>query len=68
MNTELLRDRFKKMLSMEEEARDRYEHYISRIDDEPIKKQLIHIRDDEKRHVEIVKELIEYLSACKGSR
>jgi len=62
MNTDMLRDRFKKMLSLEEGARCRYDQYITRLDDEPIKKELIRIRDDEKRHENIVKELIKYVT------
>ena len=65
MNIEILFDKFKNLLSMEEEAKHRYEHYIGRIDDESIKKQLIHIRDDEKKHVRIVKELIGCLPVNK---
>ena len=62
MNTEMLREEFEKILTLEERARNFYDHYIDQVDDKNIKKQLISIRDDEIKHIEIANKLIEYVS------
>jgi len=62
MNTEMLRKEFESILELEERAKHFYDHYISQLDDEKIKKILISIRDDEIGHVDIAKELIKLVS------
>ena len=58
MNIEGLRKDFQEILELEERARHFYNHYISQLDDERIKKILISIRNDEIKHIEIAKKLI----------
>ncbi len=58
MNTEMLRKDFQEILELEERAKHFYDHYISQLDDERIKKILIAIRNDEIKHIEIAKKLI----------
>ncbi len=58
MNTEALRKDFQEILELEERVRHFYEHYISQLDNERIKKILISIRNDEIKHIEIAKKLI----------
>jgi len=62
MNTEIILKRFKKLLSMEEKAKRYYNYYIERLEDAEIKKHLISICDDEKKHIDIVKKLITLIS------
>jgi len=62
MNTEILRKEFEEILALEERARHFYDHYISRVDNEKIRHQLIAIRDDEIRHVKIAKMLVTFVS------
>ncbi len=62
MNTKLLLKEFNDILTLEERAKHFYDHYIEQIDNEKIKGQLIAIRDDEIRHVEIAKRLIKIIS------
>ena len=62
MNTEKLLKEFQEILACEERAKYFYDHYISQIEDDGIKKQLIAIRDDEIMHIEIAKKLIECVS------
>ena len=62
MNTKMLREEFQSILNLEERALHFYEHYISEVDDETIKKELVSIRDDEIDHIKIAKKLIEYVS------
>lgn len=58
MNTEALRKDFQEILELEERARHFYDHYISQLDNERVKKILLSIRDDEIEHIEIAKKLI----------
>jgi len=58
MNTEVLRKEFEDILELEERAKHFYDHYISQLEDEKIKKILVSIRNDEIKHIEIAKELI----------
>ena len=58
----MLKKEFEEILGFEKNAKTAYDDYIAEVDDEEIKEQLISIRDDEIRHVEIAKMLIEYLS------
>lgn len=62
MNTEMLLKEFREILALEERAKHFYDHYIEQIQDENIKQELISIRNDEKRHIEIAKKLIECVS------
>jgi len=62
MNTEMLLQKFRNILSLEERAKHFYDHYINQISDEKIKNQLISIRNDEINHIEIAKRLIELVS------
>ncbi len=62
MNTEILLQKFRNILSLEERAKHFYDHYISQISDEKIKNQLVSIRNDEIKHIEIAKRLIELVS------
>jgi len=62
MNIKVLLERFQKILACEERARHFYDHYIDCLDDEDIKEKLLSIRDDEIKHIEIAKKLIEYVS------
>lgn len=62
MNIEMMRKEFQDILTLEERAKHFYDHYIDQVDNEMIKKQLIFIRDDEIRHIEIAKRLIGYVS------
>jgi rubrerythrin len=59
MNIELLRKEFHEILTLEERAEHFYSHYIDQVDDKKIKETLSSIRDDEKMHIEIAKQLIE---------
>ena len=62
MNIEMMRKEFQDILTLEERAKHFYDHYIDQVDNEMIKKQLLSIRDDEIRHIEIAKRLIGYIS------
>ena len=62
MNTEMLRKEFREILTLEERAKHFYDHYISQVNNEKVKKQLTSIRDDEIRHIEIAKTLIASVS------
>jgi len=62
MNIEMMRKEFQDILTLEERAKHFYGHYIDQVDNEMIKKQLLSIRDDEIRHIEIAKKLIELAS------
>ncbi len=62
MNIEMMRKEFQDILTLEERAKHFYDHYIDQVDNEMIKKQLVSIRDDEIRHIEIAKRLIGYVS------
>ena len=62
MNTEMLLQEFRNILSLEERAKHFYDHYINQISEEKIKNQLISIRNDEINHIEIAKRLIELVS------
>ena len=62
MNIEVLHKEFQDILRLEERAKHFYDHYIEQVDNEKIKKELISIRDDEIRHIEIAKKLLEYVS------
>jgi len=62
MNIEMMRKEFQDILTLEERAKHFYDHYIGEVDNEMIKKQLVSIRDDEIRHIEIAKRLIGYIS------
>ena len=62
MNTEMLLKEFNEILALEERAKNFYDHYIDQLQDETIKKELISIRNDERRHIEIAKKLIECVS------
>ncbi|MBD3426666.1 MAG: hypothetical protein GF409_05500 [Candidatus Omnitrophica bacterium] len=62
MNTDHLRKEFEEILGYEERAKSFYDHYIEQVDDEKIKQTLSEIRDDEKRHIQIAKKLIELVS------
>ncbi len=58
----MMRKEFQDILTLEERAKHFYNHYIDHVDNEMIKKQLVSIRDDEIRHIEIAKRLIGYIS------
>lgn len=58
----MMRKEFQDILTLEERAKHFYDHYIDQVDNEMIKKQLVSIRDDEIRHIEIAKRLIGYVS------
>ena len=62
MNTKMLLKEFKKALAREERAMHFYDHYSEHCEDEEIKKELISIRDDEKKHITVAKKLIELVS------
>lgn len=62
MNTEMVLQEFRELLSYEERAKYFYDHYIDYVENKEIKDQLTAIRDDEIRHVEIVKKLIAYVA------
>ena len=62
MNTEMLRKEIEGILALEERAKHFYDHYISQLDNEKIKRQLTAIRDDEIRHIKIAKTLIASVS------
>ena len=62
MNTEMLRGEFRKILTLEEKAKELYERYASRVGDGEIKEQFIAIREDEIEHIGIAKQLIELVS------
>ena len=62
MNTKILLKEFKEMLGREERAKYFYDHYIDCIDDEEIKNKLKSIRDDEIKHIKVVKKLIDLVS------
>ena len=62
MNTKMLLEEFRKILSYEERARHFYDHYIEMVEDADIKKQLISIRNDEIEHIKIAKDLVKSVS------
>jgi len=62
MNTEMLRKEFEKILVLEKRAKVFYDHYVDQVKDEGIKEQLVSIRDDEVRHIEIAQKLVDYVS------
>ena len=62
MNTEMMLEQFREMLVLEERARHFYDHYIDCLDEGDIKEQLTSIRNDEIKHIEVVKKLIGYVS------
>ena len=62
MNTEMLKKEFEEILGFEKNAEIAYDDYIAKVDDKEIKEKLVSIRDDEIRHIEIAKTLIECLS------
>lgn len=62
MNTEKILNRFRTMLNMEKNARARYIHYIGKISDKTIKKELSRIKKDEEKHVAMLKEMIGFFS------
>ncbi|MDP8217858.1 MAG: hypothetical protein P9M03_03930 [Candidatus Theseobacter exili] len=57
-----MHNKFIKILANEERAKHIYDHYIEQIDDDQIKLQLIEIRDDEVKHIEIAKKLLDISS------
>ncbi len=61
MNIEKLHKEFQAILALEERAKNFYDHYIEQIDDSRVKQKLTAIRDDEVRHIEIAKRLIEHV-------
>ncbi len=62
MNTDVLRKEFEDILTLEERARNFYDHYIEQVDDAELKKVLTSIRNDEKLHIMIAKTLIKCVS------
>ena len=58
----MLKREFEEISGFEKNAKIAYDYYITQVDDEEIAKQLISIRDDEIRHIEIAEALIELLS------
>lgn len=62
MNIEMLLKEFKNILTLEKRAESFYGHYASMVDDEKIKRMLISIRNEEKRHINLAKELIALVS------
>lgn len=62
MNTKMLLKEFRNILSYEERAKNFYDHYISQVEDEKVREQLISIRDDEIKHVGIAEKLIKFVS------
>ena len=62
MNTDLLREEFRKILDYEKRAENFYNHYIDQVDNKEIKEKLISIRDDETEHIKIAEKLIDLVS------
>jgi len=60
------RAEFKKILDMEEEAFSLYSALYAQIPDSPIREKLKEIRDDEKKHVEIAKKMLEIVDRVLG--
>ena len=62
MNIEMVKKELENILSREERAKHFYDHYIDELDDAEIKKELISIRNEEIKHIGVVKKLLELVS------
>ncbi|MBL7157703.1 MAG: hypothetical protein ISS92_06065 [Candidatus Omnitrophica bacterium] len=62
MNTKMLKKEFQSILTLEERAKNFYDHYIEQVDDKAIKEKLTSIRDDEIAHIKVAKRLIDLVS------
>lgn len=56
---------FKKLLNLEEGAKDTYGHYLSQIKDPSLRKDVIYVRNEEIEHVALVKEMFGILEKSK---
>ena len=55
---EIYRKKFEEMLKVEEKAENLYKYYISNLEDTTLLAKFNEIYEDEKKHVEIVKDFI----------
>lgn len=58
ISEEMLRE-LKRFLGLEIKARDAYEGYLKKINSKEIRERLLHIRDEEVKHIDMLKKAIE---------